>query len=362
MSCCACSETPSRITNLFKDDNLLSKFIELTGIYINCNTFICDPCVDKLLSYYIFKEKCLEIYERTNGTEIFSSSIGEDIIIYDNDEEEYIDFNLSTKNKTTNNEYDNERESINSIEEKPEDDLIFKCPSKRKNYSKEFREEVISRANETSNRQAAREYAVDESNIRKWIKQDGCNSNIKYDLNHSNEIEHLEETHLTEYDVTADNEESERFETSSRHIKNRKSYSSKQKLEAVSYAEKLGNRKASKLFHIDESCIRKWRKTKDLLIKINNERGTKRKPNLHWPELDAELKAWAISEINLGNRIKPAHLKAKSIELAKAFNFHDFKGTSSFIFKFMKRYNLPSREIKQSISSKKLIIQRLKTP
>lgn len=128
----------------------------------------------------------------------------------------------------------------------------------------------------------------------------------------------------------------------------RKSYSSSQKLKVVSYAEVAGNRQAARWAAIDESCIRKWRLNKELLIEINSERGTKRKPNLHWPSLDMELKSWVLEQMKNGVILKPSAIKTKSIELAKALDLSDFKGTSSYIFKFMERYKIPGRQTRHS--------------
>lgn len=139
---------------------------------------------------------------------------------------------------------------------------------------------------------------------------------------------------------------------SKRSVKCRKSYPSHQKLKAIETAEVLGNRKAAKVFNIDESNIRKWRLNKDLLIEINRERGTKRKPNLHWPLLDQELKTWSLAQIQSGALLKPAEIKMKSLEIAEALKLKDFKGTSSYIFKFMERYRITSKPAKNPVKKK----------
>lgn len=115
----------------------------------------------------------------------------------------------------------------------------------------------------------------------------------------------------------------------------------------------LGNRQAAKIFSIDESCIRKWRQNKEMLIEIHHERGTKRKPNLHWPEIDRMLKDWVIVQMSSGIRLKPSEIKAKSLEIAETLSITNFKGTSSYIFKFMMRYHIPGREPKSSAKKKR---------
>lgn len=86
-----------------------------------------------------------------------------------------------------------------------------------------------------------------------------------------------------------------------------------------------------------------------MLIEIHQERGTKRKPNLHWPDIDRLLKDWVIHQMASGIRLKPSEIKAKSIEIAESLNITNFKGTSSYIFKFMMRYHIPGRESKTSL-------------
>lgn len=48
----------------------------------------------------------------------------------------------------------------------------------------------------------------------------------------------------------------------------RKSYTAEQKLEMVEFAEIHGNRKAARVFCINESSIRGWRKAKHVLISL----------------------------------------------------------------------------------------------
>lgn len=207
---------------------------------------------------------------------------------------------------------------------------------KRSTYKAEFKLEAIEVAKNSSNRQAGKQLFIDESCIRKWRNKTKESVRDNSDL-----VEHLETSSELE-GMTTDKEigylEAEKLMKS---VKNRrKSYSSLQKLEVVSYAEITGNRQAAKIFSIDESCIRKWRINKELLLEINKERGTKRKPNLHWPTLDNELKTWAMEQMKDGAILKPSEIKTKSIEMAKSLKLSNFKGTSSYIFKFMERYKI----------------------
>lgn len=48
----------------------------------------------------------------------------------------------------------------------------------------------------------------------------------------------------------------------------RKSFSAKQKLKVIAYAEIHGNRAAGRQFTVDEKSVREWRKQKDKLEKL----------------------------------------------------------------------------------------------
>lgn len=136
----------------------------------------------------------------------------------------------------------------------------------------------------------------------------------------------------------------------------RKSYFTYQKLEAIRYAEEAGsNRQAARAFSVDESCIRKWRQNKDLIATIDQERTAartpRRKSNLHWPTLDQKLKIWVKEQLESGVSVKPKHVREKSIELAEELNLEDFKGSNSYVFKFMRRYHFPGNVLRKGVQN-----------
>lgn len=321
-----------------------------------------------LESCYSFKEKCIGIYESTRAPskeievkelEADENIFTDEMIIY---EAEYIDDGpLNTTTKTELNEQ-LEEEFYTCVKEsttpQPQFDLeLIDCTktfkTKRSTYNNEVKLEAIKFAEKSSNRQAAKNLSIDESCIRKWRNQkNSLQDNVQIDEKYDT-LSELEGT------VTVDVGEQMETEVAGEEFvkteKNRrKSYSSSKKLKVVSYAEMTGNRQAAKVYSIDESCIRKWRLNKELLIEIDKERGTKRKPNLHWPKLDAELKAWVTEHMNnSGTLLKPSEIKSKSIELAKNLELSDFRGTSSYIFKFMERYKILGRQPKISTRKNK---------
>lgn len=185
------------------------------------------------------------------------------------------------------------------------------------------------------------------------IEDDTGQQEVKDEVHVYEQFEILESSSVDQqHSVTISDDKSLVGDDIKRFVKCRKSYSSQQKLEAVGTAELLGNRQAAKVFNIDESNIRKWRLNKDLLIEINRERGTKRKPNLHWPSLDQELKTWSHAQMQSGVLLKPSEIKTKSLEIAEKLKLKDFRGTSSYVFKFMERYRITSRPAKNPVKKK----------
>ena len=122
----------------------------------------------------------------------------------------------------------------------------------------------------------------------------------------------------------------------------RNSYTVGIKLSVIELAEKQGNRVASRVYHMNESCVRGWRKQKDQLLKMNINKKTQRRAFPHWPELEVELKQWVNEQYEKGTKVKFQEIKNRSIVIAQKQNIENFKGTNSFIFKFMKRNDVPS--------------------
>lgn len=236
-------------------------------------------------------------------------------------------------------EQDNDPLYSETDNENCDDDI--QNPRIRYRYTLKEKLNAIQVAENVGNRAAEKLLSIGESCIRKWRSQ-------KEDI--LSEAD-LERSRLCRKKKSNESPPAGPFyvglqtSASSNGVKSRKSYTLSQKLEAVAYAEGSGNRYAAKVFRIDESCIRKWRTQKELLIKINQERNTKRKPNLRFPEIEERLKEFVNQKIHQDGTlyIRPNEIKAESQRIAKELNMTNFKGTSSYIFKFMERYNIQSR-------------------
>ena len=67
------------------------------------------------------------------------------------------------------------------------------------------------------------------------------------------------------------------------------SYTNEFKLKVISKAEDVGNREAGRLFNIDESNIRLWRRNKSTIKVSDRKRRTNRRGHVLWPDLEDEL-------------------------------------------------------------------------
>ena len=76
----------------------------------------------------------------------------------------------------------------------------------------------------------------------------------------------------------------------------RNSYTTERKLKAIEFAEKYGNCKAGVEYGVNESMVRKWRKSKEVLIKMKPQQRSLRTGSPHWPELESALKTWVLGE------------------------------------------------------------------
>ena len=127
--------------------------------------------------------------------------------------------------------------------------------------------------------------------------------------------------------------------------KTRQSYSVEKKLKIVEFAETNGNRAAGREFSFDESMVRKWRKMKNVLNKMNKEKRSLRRGLTHWPELETELKEWVLQERAKERRVSTIDVKVKALKIAEERHISDFKGTNKWCNKFMKRCDLSVRAV-----------------
>jgi transposase-like protein len=97
--------------------------------------------------------------------------------------------------------------------------------------------------------------------------------------------------------MSSTQEPSQQEQETAELIKNkRKSYSVSFKIEAIKFADKTSNRKAAKHYWINESVIRRWKKSREKLEQIPNkaQKTIQKQRPAKWLALEAHLKSWII--------------------------------------------------------------------
>lgn len=289
-----------------------------------------------------FKDKCIEIYNKDeNGVKLEGLCQLEDYTGISKEEEPP----MLEEQPLMIEEHLEEYEEMDPLDNVVEED--FDNPRIRYRYTLKEKLQAIKVAEEIGNRAAEKILSIGESCIRKWRSQ---KVEILNEVNlERNRLPRKKSDQHLEVTVECKPEETvtiayEDIEGRKKEFRPRKSYQSSLKLDAVAYAEVAGNRQAAKVYRIDESCIRKWRSQKDQLIKVKEDRNTKRIPNLRFPEIEKRLKHFVEQNKKEGILLKPNEIKAESIKIARELNVQNFKGTSSYIFKFMERYQIQSRK------------------
>ncbi len=291
-----------------------------------------------------FKNKCILAYntaEKNVKLEPNLSSVTEDPASYK--DENISDLDTSVIEEHLEEHLIMEDEDMNQIYI----DETLENSQPRLRYTLNEKINAIKLSESIGNRAAMKVLSISESCIRKWRNQ---KADIVPQADESQERCRLSKNFLKCDEISEEFKSDEVMEIEGvnqvqKEVKPRNSYTSSQKLEAVSSAELIGNRRAAKLFNIDESCIRKWRRQKDLLTEITKERNTKRKPNLRFPEVEERLKEFVYKKMNDERTLlKPNQIRAESIRIAKELDVKNFKGTSSYVFKFMERYQIQSRK------------------
>ena len=124
----------------------------------------------------------------------------------------------------------------------------------------------------------------------------------------------------------------------------RQSYTAKEKLKVIAYAEAHGNRAAGREFTVDESNVRAWRKQKDRLQKLPKTKMADRGSSAHFPAIEKELLPWVNDRRQQGLSISTTELRLKALNIAKnTENAQQFKASIDWCYGFMKRHDLSIR-------------------
>ena len=124
----------------------------------------------------------------------------------------------------------------------------------------------------------------------------------------------------------------------------RHSFTAREKLKVVSYAEAHGNRAAGREFNMNETNVRQWRRLKDRLQKMPRSKMADRGSSAHFPELEAELLQWVTDRRLQGYGISTAELRLQGQHLAKKKpNNANFRASVAWSYAFLKSHNLSIR-------------------
>ncbi|GFW05141.1 hypothetical protein TNCV_2904311 [Trichonephila clavipes] len=91
----------------------------------------------------------------------------------------------------------------------------------------------------------------------------------------------------------------------------RVSYTADFKLNAVEKSES----RSCKIFNVDESNIRLWRRNKT--SKIARRKRADRRGKPHWPELEAEINKWILKERDDGKAVSTVSIRMKARVIAR---------------------------------------------
>ena len=129
--------------------------------------------------------------------------------------------------------------------------------------------------------------------------------------------------------------------------KKRKSYTLQFKLDALNFAQNNSNSKAAEHYGVHISQIVKWKKQKHQLEAIPKKESKHVKKNrpIQWPELEFYLKRWVVDMRNDGKPVSGSSILRESRAFAAREKIENFKGSSYWVFQFMKRNKLCLRTV-----------------
>jgi len=124
----------------------------------------------------------------------------------------------------------------------------------------------------------------------------------------------------------------------------RQSYTAKEKLDVVKYAETHGNRAAGREFNVGESSVREWRKNKSSLLKLPRSKQAQLGSSAHYPDVEKQLLAWVEKRRDSGIAVSTVELRMEARRLASlSESTNDFKVSVRWAHGFLRRHHLSIR-------------------
>ncbi|XP_049523474.1 uncharacterized protein LOC119453068 isoform X11 [Dermacentor silvarum] len=114
------------------------------------------------------------------------------------------------------------------------------------------------------------------------------------------------------------------------------------KLRVVAYAEVHGKRVAGRHFGVDEKCVRRWLKQKEVLAATNESREAFRGKACKFPELERELRQYVVATRKNGFAPSIETIRVKALAIARLMGIAppEFKASRGWLRLFMKRNEL----------------------
>ncbi|XP_056407556.1 uncharacterized protein LOC130300905 [Hyla sarda] len=125
----------------------------------------------------------------------------------------------------------------------------------------------------------------------------------------------------------------------------RSAYTARFKLKVVEYAKQHGNRAAARHFGEPptECTIREWRKDEAKIKILPKTKCNGRSGIVKWPQLENLVKEFVLNQRKAGIALSTKMIIFEAVKIGKALQIQDFKGTTSWCQRFMKRHDLRMR-------------------
>ncbi|XP_060084012.1 uncharacterized protein LOC132563270 [Ylistrum balloti] len=107
--------------------------------------------------------------------------------------------------------------------------------------------------------------------------------------------------------------------------KQRTSFTAKEKLDAIDYAERLGFRAAGRHFDIPESNIRAWKKKEDHLKSLPITRRADRGATSKYPEMERELFNFVCDRRDSGIAVSTTELRLRAMQIKRGYGVTDME-------------------------------------
>ena len=122
------------------------------------------------------------------------------------------------------------------------------------------------------------------------------------------------------------------------------SYTTREKLAIIKYAEAHGNRAAGREHNVPESNIRQWRKMKERLVKSSRSQRANRGKTAQYPQIETPILKFIEDRRAAGLPVSTTEIRLKALAIAKTVEGgNGFKASVNWCYRFMARHNYSIR-------------------